>query len=79
MVESNESDLNQQPPAAPTDDLGLQQFEAVADEQGISLDELSQAYAELIRKGDDPYEPPQQSTSDGGRGRFGSGRANGRG
>ena len=39
-------------------DLGLDQFGAVADEPGISLDQLSQAYAQLLRKGDDPYEPP---------------------
>ncbi len=41
-------------------DLGLDQFEAVTDEPGISLDQLSQAYAQLLRKGEDPYEPPAE-------------------
>ena len=40
--------------------MGLEQFEAVADDQGISLDQLSQAYALLLGKGDDPYEPPAE-------------------
>ncbi|MHB8974491.1 MAG: SMC-Scp complex subunit ScpB [Pirellulaceae bacterium] len=42
-------------------DLGLDQFEAVTDEPGISLDQLSQAYAQLLRKGEDPYEPPAET------------------
>lgn len=42
-------------------DLGLDQFEAIADDQGISLDQLSQAYAQLLGKGDDPYEPPLET------------------
>lgn len=41
--------------------LGLNQFEAVTDEQGISLDQLSQAYAQLLNKGEDPYEPPVET------------------
>jgi segregation and condensation protein B len=40
--------------------LGLDQFEAVTDDQGISLDQLSQAYAQLLGKGEDPYEVPAE-------------------
>jgi segregation and condensation protein B len=36
-------------------DLGLDQFES-ADDHGLSLEELSRAYAELIGGGNDPYE-----------------------
>ena len=45
---------------APPDDesLGLEGFADPDDDVGISLDELSQAYAELIDQGDDPYETP---------------------
>lgn len=58
MVEPNETDPDTRlsPPA--TADLGLEQFGSVGDDHGISLDELSKAYAELIGKGNDPYEPP---------------------
>ncbi len=37
-------------------DLGLEQFVTPDDDQGISLDELSEAYAELLGQGEDPYE-----------------------
>ncbi len=47
------------------DGFGLEQFETIADDQGISLDELSKAYAELIDKGDDPYEPPSNRQATG--------------
>ncbi len=46
-------------------DFGLQHFAAVSDEQGISLDELSKAYAALIGKGDDPYEPSSSGKAGG--------------
>lgn len=36
-------------------DFGLEQFGEIDDEQGLSLEELSQAYAELIDDGADPY------------------------
>lgn len=39
------------------DDLGLDDF-AEPDDQGLSLDELSQAYAALLNKGADPYPQP---------------------
>ncbi len=38
----------------PLDDLGLDDF-VEPDDQGLSLDELSQAYAALLNKGGDPY------------------------
>jgi segregation and condensation protein B len=68
MVDASESGQDR-PPAPPGDapgevpekDLGLDQFESVVDAPGISLDELSQAYAQLIGKGSDPYEPPSQT------------------
>lgn len=42
-------------------DLGLEQFVNPDDDQGISLDELSEAYAELLSQGDDPYhETPKE-------------------
>ncbi len=37
--------------------LGLDDF-AEPDDQGLSLDELSQAYAALLNQGADPYPPP---------------------
>ncbi len=40
-------------------ELDLDQLGTIDDDHGISLDELSQAYAELIGKGSDPYEPPE--------------------
>jgi segregation and condensation protein B len=63
MVDRNGSDPQSR--TDPDSDLGLEQFESVAGDQGISLDELSRAYAELIGKGEDPYErpSPQSATS----------------
>jgi segregation and condensation protein B len=43
------------------DDLGLDQFDAISDDQGLSLEELSRAYAELMGKGQDPYEPTAET------------------
>jgi segregation and condensation protein B len=40
----------------PGAELGLDQFESVPDDQGISLEELSAAYAQLLGKGADPYQ-----------------------
>ena len=38
--------------------LGLEAFQAApSDEHGLPLDELTQAYADLIARGDDPYAP----------------------
>ena len=42
----------------PQEPLGLQLFQSPpSDEHGLPLDELTQAYAELIARGDDPYTP----------------------
>ena len=41
----------------PTPDLGLEQFAAPSDEMGLSLEELSEAYASLLSGGADPYSP----------------------
>jgi segregation and condensation protein B len=37
----------------------LEAFPTLSDDQGISLDELGQAYAQLLGDGEDPYEPPE--------------------
>jgi len=58
MVRRAHSDQPDDRAAGDGRDLGLGQFEAVTDDQGISLDQLSQAYAQLLGKGEDPYEPP---------------------
>ena len=60
MVDSTDSERNAQSTESSTEDLGLEQFESIADDQGISLDELSKAYAELIGKGSDPFTPPEK-------------------
>src|SRR5436305_528048 len=45
------------PPEKPN--LGLEDFQQPEENQGLSLDQLSEAYAQLLDKGDDPYrEPP---------------------
>jgi segregation and condensation protein B len=44
-------------PARRTSPLDLDQF-VEPDDQGLSLDELSQAYAAMLRKGADPYPEP---------------------
>lgn len=44
-------------PEAPDEELGLEEyFAAEPDDQGLSLDALSKAYADLIDSGEDPYE-----------------------
>ena len=60
MVDAFRSGDQHAPDEGDGRDLGLDQFEAVTDEPGISLDQLSQAYAQLLGQGDDPYEPPAQ-------------------
>jgi segregation and condensation protein B len=54
---ASQPDEADDPGAGDGHDLGLDQFEAVTDDQGVSLDQLSQAYAQLLGKGEDPYEP----------------------
>jgi segregation and condensation protein B len=58
MVDASHSDDQHRLDDGTGRDFGLDQFEAVTDDQGISLDQLSQAYAQLLGKGEDPYEPP---------------------
>ena len=47
---------------APTEsdaaELGLEHFVDVPDDDTLSLEELSHAYARLMQQGEDPYEPP---------------------
>jgi segregation and condensation protein B len=38
--------------------LGLQRFQDVPEDEGLSLEELSTAYAELLNRGTTPYEEP---------------------
>lgn len=48
----------------PADDLGLDGFTNPPDDQGLSLEDLSEAYAQLIDAGDDPYQkvaPPEDA------------------
>ncbi len=45
-------------------DLGLDQFESISDEPGISLDELSEAYAQLMGKGRDPYQAEDEQVAE---------------
>ncbi len=56
MVESVDNEDDRTSPESDAD-LGLGQFESAVDDEGISLDELSRAYAKLVETGKDPYEP----------------------
>ena len=58
MVKPPHDDLPSSAAERSDAELELGPFETIDDDQGISLDELSQAYAELIGKGSDPYESP---------------------
>ena len=42
--------------SADPDDLGLETFRRQPEEEGISLDRLSDAFAQLLGRGEDPYE-----------------------
>lgn len=44
------------PPEKPN--LGLEDFQQPEGEEGLSLDQLSEAYAQLLDKGEDPYRVP---------------------
>jgi segregation and condensation protein B len=50
------------PPIDPQ--LGLQGFQAGPEDQGLSLEELSTAYAELLQRGATPYEEPHSSSAE---------------
>jgi len=47
--------MNQRGKPTPPKELGLDSFQAIPDESGYSLDELSRAYAALMGEGSDPY------------------------
>ncbi len=51
------TDQASQPDSEAAENLGLDGFLQPADDDGLSLDELSQAYADLLKQGDDPYQP----------------------
>jgi segregation and condensation protein B len=61
MVSSSDRAPHQDDPG---NDLGLEQFEAISDEPGISLEELSEAYAQLMGKGRDPYQSEDHPTAE---------------
>ncbi|MEX0585241.1 MAG: SMC-Scp complex subunit ScpB, partial [Pirellulales bacterium] len=44
--------------------LGLDDFEAEPSDQGISLDQLSAAFAQMLRSGEDPYAPLAETTAE---------------
>lgn len=48
----------EEPTPDPSSDLGLANFRAPAEDQGLSLDELAAAFAGVLEKGSDPYEQP---------------------
>jgi segregation and condensation protein B len=50
----------QSPPPSATE-IGLGEFKAPPSDAGISLDKLSEAFAEMLGGGDDPYEPAPQA------------------
>jgi segregation and condensation protein B len=59
LMASKETTLKIAAHSQPVDSLGLDEF-VEPDDQGISLNELSQAYAALLARGADPYaEPPR--------------------
>lgn len=53
-------------PSRPSPSLDLDDFRNPPEDQGLSLNELSRAYAELLDRGDDPYEgePPADDEDD---------------
>jgi segregation and condensation protein B len=57
------------------DELGLDQFLAPADDQGLSLDALSRTYAQLLGSGEDPY--PSEPDADGETSEPGASEASG--
>jgi len=55
--------MNQRDKPTPPKELGLDSFQAVPDESGYSLEELSRAYAALMGEGSDPYTPEAADSS----------------
>ena len=53
--------MAKKPSKAKVDELGLAAFKQPAVENGLSLDRLSAAFAEMLSAGDDPYQPPEEN------------------
>ncbi|MEX2141436.1 MAG: SMC-Scp complex subunit ScpB [Pirellulales bacterium] len=56
-------------PAGPDDDngaidLGIESFQNPAEDEGLSLDSISQAFAAMLATGDDPYRSPTDGEDD---------------
>lgn len=49
---------------ASAEELGLEKFQAPPADEGLSLDKLSSAFAEMLGGGDDPYAAPEESAED---------------
>jgi segregation and condensation protein B len=73
---TNRASADQSPPPAPPEtvadpvservpDLGLEHFATPSDDAGLSLEELSEAYASLLSDGADPYSPVPNVGEDG--------------
>jgi segregation and condensation protein B len=56
------TDVNQ-----PAEELGLDEFSGQPSEDGLSLEDLEQAYLAALEAGDDPYEAPSSATADEGQ------------
>lgn len=52
--------MSEPPPS--TDNLGLDAFSAQPSDEGLSLEDLEQAYLEALEAGEDPYEVPSSAT-----------------
>jgi segregation and condensation protein B len=52
--------MAEKPSKAKPDELGLTAFRQPAVENGLSLDRLSAAFAEMLSAGDDPYQSPAE-------------------
>ena len=64
MRQTTESPAEKPPaPDAVAKDLGLTEFRSPPADEGISLDRLTEAFAEMLGKGDDPYEAPPTPAS----------------
>jgi segregation and condensation protein B len=58
--------LMSQPPRPESDPLGLEGFRASAGEGGLSLEDLTSAFAEMLNSGEDPYVDPAADAPDAG-------------
>jgi segregation and condensation protein B len=58
------SDQPPQPRDTPAQSLGLEAFRSTPPHEGISLDQLNQAFAAMLGAGDDPYSTPPDPDAD---------------